>query len=261
MRWAGRIERGCAVGVLVVAVLGCRDKCKDQPACAEVGECKSKGSSCIVGSDEDCRSSKGCSLAGECAAVEQEEGFHLCRASQDADCRVSEVCKRFGHCAARQGGCSAFDPKECQASLVCAKHGSCDVVAGSCVPGEAKHCSESEDCKQFGLCSLHPAAADYDACKARVTPKGDSLPFIRTLRRPGARDAIVFHNRELGNGHQTDPCRAYCHAGSDDDCARSEGCKKEGRCKAGPEDPQTGERECVAGSAPPAASSVGGASP
>lgn len=195
---------------------GCRDKCRDKPACAATGECKSRASSCRVGSAADCRGSKLCTAGGECAAVPDPEGGGelMCGAEADSDCRASEVCARFGQCSAQDGACKATAGDDCRRSPACAKHGSCVAAHGKCLPGSASDCKGSEDCRLHGLCTFQPEAEDYQACTARMRQPGINSAVIPSAHCPGSPDQLLLAGRILGSGHPSDLCHAMCVASS-----------------------------------------------
>lgn len=92
-----------SLGVVLAALPGCKDRCRDTDGCKSKGKCATRGEVCIATDDADCRASKACEVHGLCTARGE------CIATSDQECASSEACKVHGRCVARNNMCCTRD--------------------------------------------------------------------------------------------------------------------------------------------------------
>ena len=230
MRWL-------AVLMALLALASCKNPCRESPhsLCATHGECKRDGKDCVAASDEDCRKSEVCRTYGSCFASGGK-----CVARDDKDCLASEFCGYEGLCTVGDNGaCIARSDDSCHRSKRCAEVGTCTAKDGACVAANDEDCRRSQKCKTDGRCSLS-GANDFSVWCKRAKSGIHTPSDTFALDGPGPR-----------------PCIDHCGVGGPEDCAQSEVCKTQGRCKPEHDNTLRLASHCGKGQpAPPAASAV-----
>jgi hypothetical protein len=229
------------LGIAVSLGSACKDRCREDAGCAQFGLCKTRGDACVAASDDDCRSANVCRSSGECFA-----GTERCVAREAADCRASKECSSEGACSLVGESCETTTDDECRKSVACKAFGACHATKGFCLPDE-QGCRESERCRTEGACSYY--GEDLASCKQPAPSPAVTMP--RHTGHPP-----IDLNLVMTDWRGQASCHAHCGPRTDEDCAGSEACKKEGKCTVRPG--KRGQRfaSCEEPSAaPPAASS------
>jgi len=215
MEWKNRAWL-VVLGLVVSLGSGCKDRCREDAGCTQYGLCKTRGEQCVAASDADCRSADVCRQLGRCFA-----GADGCVAREAADCRASRECPRQGACSLVGEVCGAATDGDCQKAAACKTFGLCGAKNGNCEPDDPS-CKASERCRAEGACSYYPE--DLAACNRR-TPR--PAVTMRPHTGHGPLEPIEL-SKEAVFGPFT--CKAHCAPRTDEDCAGSEACKKEGTC-------------------------------
>jgi hypothetical protein len=140
-------------------------------------------------------------------------------------CAATTRCEEFGECGLRDGECEPTLDAHCAASSGCAERGACALVERHCGPRSDAHCAASGDCRRVGNCGVSDG---------HCLPTGDE----HCSRSEGCqRDGMC--RRLTGDGEPS--CGAKQHA----DCAQTELCRSQGRCRLAPLDFGGGGR-CLA---------------
>ena len=154
-----------------------------------------------------CRKSTACSEGGLCGAARREPGMLVCAAVSYADCQASRACAHSGECSVREGRCEALADADCASSAVCALGGRCGAVAGACVASDSARCGALPACRQLGHCT-----AARGRCGAWYAEDCLAVCASEGLCQPAA------------DGYG-------CLAVSEQECRRSEGCRRGGACE------------------------------
>ena len=214
-RWA---RYAMAMATLVVLGLYARgvwhdvraSQCARAPRCASEGLCGARwtasmaeiGFSCAATEDRHCADSAACSQDNRCAAG----ASGVC---QPLDC--SRRCQSSGDCVPRGNLCVASSDEDCAKSWQCQQRGLCTERGGRCTltVDERKDCSNNITCRSHGHCSSTPKG-----CLAATRADCEGSEGCRARGRCSP-DGV-----------------GLCRAQRDQDCARSDVCRRLGFCTA-----------------------------
>jgi hypothetical protein len=131
--------------------------------------------------------------------------FISCGAASKSDgCPIGFIRAKAGNCV---------ENLECLTQEKCIKTGKCTYTQGTCVATTNKDCSKSENCPQLGECVLE-------------------LNREGTMGLCVASAAGCLHSEVCYKyGKCTPGPQGFCIVTSDKECAQSQICKNEGRCK------------------------------
>jgi len=215
MEWKNRAWLVVA-GIAVSLGSACKDRCREDAGCSQYGLCKTRGEECVAASDADCRNAEVCRRSGQCFA-----GTEGCEAREAADCQASRECPSAGSCSLVGEACGAATDEDCRGSRACKTHGACRAKDGRCEPDD-EACRASERCRTEGACSYY--AEDLAACK-RPAPRPAVTMRPHTGHEP--LESLVLDGESVFGPFT---CNAHCAPRTDQDCAGSEACKKDGKC-------------------------------
>jgi len=173
-----------------------------------------------------------CKISGRCT---WEEKVQRCLATEPTDCRKSDTCRSSGLCTLEKEKCVGAAAEDCAASEQCRSAGACSFTGNPfepCRPRTDADCGESQACKRHGRC--HPAQdrcvvqTEADCRQAEVCRRDGACSFTVPTDEPS--DTQSPHQAASSPGPRGALLR--CEAANDADCAQSQACRKDGRCKA-----------------------------
>ncbi len=213
-----------------------KDYCSSRPECTSQGLCSlnSKKAICIAGTAEDCQQSEVCKEQRRCL-LENEK----CVLTDQA-CKDGQECEQNGACSRLGDKCVVNSDDDCRESVVCRQEKKCFAEDGKCVEtrtqgGNCKSsCTTDADCTG---CSNDRVLCDGTTCAQETCKDSQGCKDKGQCTREGTR--CIAKTKEDCNAIclkeglcSVDTATGSCQAASNDDCAQSEACTKQGRCSA-----------------------------
>ena len=220
-------ERACVYGTV-----SCVRVPEDEPdpckvPCEELGLCVHTPDGCRAQTVEHCRQSTACRDMGQCSMSEGE-----CLAASDFDCALGNNCQALGHCTASGGICRAFLERDCDAA--CERFGRCQRLNNTCKAVTdadcAGPCAYEGRCRAIAFIDTYAKGVNFDAGWCTWPDQGASCAGTTVCREKGQ---CRYFRPFPRDGRKLEWC-----AVSDESCAASELCKREGLCVA------DGNRKC-----------------